>query len=70
MIDAAEATTEEPWIAARDTAVLTLLYGYGLRIRGARPDRAEAPIGARRRDRVTGKGGRERVVPVLPAVRR
>ena len=62
---------EEPWIAARDTAVLTLLYGCGLRISealGITPRRGAD----RRREtiRVTGKGGRERVVPVLPAVRR
>mgnify|MGYP001564139792 CR=1 FL=1 len=56
-----------PWIAARDTALFTLLYGCGLRIAEALglPRRA-APFG----DTLTvlGKGRKERVVPVLPAV--
>ena len=58
----------EPWIAARDTAVLTLLYAAGLRISEA--------LGLRGRDhplpevlRIRGKGGRERPVPVLPVAR-
>jgi len=63
--------TEQPWIAARDSAVLMLLYGCGLRISEALGlKRGEAPIEARDTVRVTGKGGRERVVPVLPVVRR
>jgi integrase/recombinase XerC len=71
LIDTAEAMAEEPWIAARDTAVLTLLYGCGLRISEALGiSRADAPVGTRDTIRVVGKGGRERVVPVLPAVRR
>ena len=62
---------DEPWIAARDTAVLTLLYGCGLRISEALGlTRAAAPTGNVETIRVIGKGGRERVVPVLPAVRR
>ncbi len=70
LIDTAEAMTEEPWIAARDAAVLTLLYGCGLRISEALGvKRSEAPIGSVDMLRVTGKGGRERLVPVLPAVR-
>ncbi len=71
LIDTSEAMEEEPWIAARDKAVLTLLYGGGLRISEALGlTRAEAPVGAVETIRVTGKGGRERVVPVLPAIRR
>jgi integrase/recombinase XerC len=71
LIDTSEAMEEEPWIAARDKAVLTLLYGAGLRISEALGlTRAEAPVGAVETIRVTGKGGRERVVPVLPAIRR
>ncbi len=57
-----------PWIAARDQAALTLIWGSGLRISEA--------LGLRQRDaplaeviRVTGKGGKEREVPVLPAAR-
>ena len=58
----------EDWIAARDAAVATLLYGCGLRISEA--------LGLTGRDtplpdalRIRGKGGKERIVPVLPAAR-
>ena len=58
------------WITARDTAVLALLYGSGLRISEALSlTRREAPIKGRDMLRVTGKGGKTRVVPVLPIVR-
>ncbi|WJR69284.1 tyrosine recombinase XerC [Neorhizobium sp. CSC1952] len=59
---------EEPWIAARDAAVLTLLYGCGLRISealGLRP--ADLTPGATTL-RITGKGGKTRIVPLLPIV--
>ncbi|MCT7376603.1 tyrosine recombinase XerC [Chelativorans salis] len=60
---------EEPWIAARNAAVLALLYGSGLRIGEALAlkggDIANAGDNALR---VTGKGGKTRVVPVLPVV--
>jgi integrase/recombinase XerC len=60
---------EEPWIAARNVAVLALLYGSGLRISEALSlSRAEAPRSANDALRVTGKGGKQRIVPVLPAV--
>ncbi|MDO6964896.1 tyrosine recombinase XerC [Rhizobium alvei] len=58
---------EEPWIAARNAAVLTLLYGSGLRISealGLTP--ADFPPGARTL-RITGKGGKTRIVPLLEA---
>lgn len=55
------------WIAKRDAAVLTLLYGCGLRIGEA--------LGLQQRDapttdelRIVGKGKKERMVPVLPLV--
>jgi integrase/recombinase XerC len=58
----------EPWEAARDRAVLTLLYGCGLRISEALALTAgDAPLAESLR--VTGKGGKTRLVPVLPAVR-
>ena len=60
-----------PWIIARDSAVLSLLYGAGLRISEALSlNRGEAPIG--RRDIVTirGKGGKIRTAPVIEPVRR
>ncbi|WP_300542535.1 tyrosine recombinase XerC [Maricaulis sp.] len=73
--DAARALIEETgkrqaagWIEARDAAVLLLLYGCGLRISEA--------LGLAGRDhplgeilRITGKGSKTRIVPVLPAVR-
>jgi len=60
----------EPWVLARDAAVLALLYGAGLRISEA--------LGLKRRDvagnpdalTVTGKGNKTRMVPLLPAVMR
>jgi integrase/recombinase XerC len=71
LVETSGALSEEPWIAARDTAVLMLLYGCGLRISEALGvKRGDAPIGEVESLRVLGKGGRERVVPVLPAVRR
>ena len=56
---------EVDWIAARNGAVLLLLYGSGLRISEAL---AVVRKGAEARDvlLVAGKGGRERLVPVLP----
>jgi integrase/recombinase XerC len=58
------------WTIARDTAVLLLLYGAGLRIAEALSiTLKDAPIGDRDVLRITGKGGKERLVPVLPVVR-
>jgi integrase/recombinase XerC len=71
LIASTEIESEQPWVVARNAAVLTLLYGCGLRIAEALSLTAQdAPVGEREAIRVTGKGGRERVVPVLPAVRR
>jgi integrase/recombinase XerC len=58
----------EPWIAARDWAVLLLLYGAGLRIGEAMAlTPAILPLGDTLR--VTGKRAKTRIVPLLPAVR-
>jgi len=58
----------EPWIGARDRAVLLLLYGAGLRIAEALSlTGAALPLGET--IMVTGKGGKQRVVPLLPLVR-
>ena len=58
---------ETPWIAARDMAVIALLYGAGLRIAEAlavsRADLDSASL------RVTGKGGKTRLVPLIAPVR-
>jgi integrase/recombinase XerC len=57
----------EPWEAARDRAVLTLLYGCGLRIsEGLSLRFGDVPLGDSLR--ITGKGDKTRVVPVLPQV--
>ncbi|MEQ1713155.1 MAG: tyrosine recombinase XerC [Hyphomicrobium sp.] len=55
------------WVAARDTAVLLLLYGCGLRISEALGIHfRDAPLPGRDTLRITGKGDKERMVPVLP----
>jgi integrase/recombinase XerC len=56
------------WIAARDVALLTLLYGVGLRISEALSlKRGDAPLGEWLT--IMGKRQKERVIPVLPVVR-
>ena len=58
---------ELDWVTARDCAVLLLLYGCGLRISEALGIAAkDAPTADRDVMRITGKGGKERAVPVLP----
>ena len=64
------AATQLDWIEARDTAVLLLLYGSGLRISEALSiTPRDAPTELRDVMRITGKGRKERVVPVLPVTR-
>ena len=58
----------EPWIAARDWAVLLLLYGAGLRISEALSLTGDT-LPAGDTIRVTGKRAKMRVVPLLPQVR-
>lgn len=65
LLHMASDTHPKPWIAARDTAVLTLLYGCGLRISEALGlNGADWPL--REALTIRGKGGKERQVPVLP----
>ncbi|WP_119390623.1 tyrosine recombinase XerC [Taklimakanibacter lacteus] len=66
--DALADTETPPWVTARDAAVLTLLYGCGLRISEAL---GLTPHGVGH-DPLTilGKGGKTRIVPVLPVARR
>ena len=60
---------EEPWVAARNSAVLTLLYGCGLRINEALSLTLEnAPTTNTNSIKIVGKGGKERLVPILPVV--
>jgi integrase/recombinase XerC len=67
-LEAAGHLHDEPWLAARDVALFTLLYGCGLRLGEA--------LGMTRRDApqgdtmvITGKGRKQRMVPVLAVVR-
>lgn len=67
--------SDEPWIGARDAALLMLLYGCGLRIGEALAlNRRDAPgsvagsVAGGAMLRVTGKGNKQRMVPVLPVV--
>ena len=69
MIDTVGMQSQDSWHSARDMAVVTLLYGCGLRISEA--------LGLMGRDlplgeslRILGKGRKERIVPVLPVARR
>ncbi len=69
MIDTVGTGPRADWTAARDAAVVTILYGSGLRISEA--------LGLTGADatlpevlRIDGKGGKQRMVPVLPAARR
>jgi integrase/recombinase XerC len=68
MIDTVGEQARDDWIAARDVAVVTLLYGCGLRISEAMSLTGAAhPLPDVLR--ITGKGGKERLVPVLPVTR-
>jgi len=68
LADGVRALAADDWIGARDRAVLLLMYGSGLRIAEALSlTGGDAPLGETLV--VTGKGGKQRVVPVLPLVR-
>jgi integrase/recombinase XerC len=68
LLDGAACSPKAQWIAARDVALLTLIYATGLRIGeavsldAAALDDGEALV-------IRGKGGKERLVPLLPAAR-
>lgn len=68
LVDAPPALVTSVWQAKRDVALLTLLYGCGLRISEALGLKcSEAPRGDL--VTITGKGRKQRLVPVLPVVR-
>lgn len=68
LADLVEANATEDWIGERDRAVLLLMYGAGLRIAEALSlTGADLPLGETLT--VTGKGGKQRVVPLIPLVR-
>lgn len=67
MIEETGLLPQAAWVRARDAAIITLLYGCGLRIsealslkKGDIPDSDAL--------RIVGKGNKERIVPVLPVV--
>ena len=71
LITSARIEAREPWLGYRDTALLMLLYGGGLRIGEAlRLNRRDIGVDPRglRGLRVLGKGNKERLVPILPIV--
>lgn len=69
LIEAAGDRPGDDWVAARDAAVLTLLYGCGLRISEAL-NLTGAAVPLSETLRIIGKGGKERIVPVIGAARR
>lgn len=71
LVVAAHGGPNQDWLGARDTAVLLLLYGSGLRISEAlRLLTRDAPVPGRDMLRIAGKGGKERLIPVLPVTQR
>lgn len=68
-LDVAALKGQEKWIGARNRAVLLLLYGAGLRIAEALGMKLrDAPLPPRDTARVKGKGGKERLMPILPVI--
>jgi integrase/recombinase XerC len=68
MIDTVKMQSDEAWVSARDTAIVTVMYGCGLRISEALSLRiSDTPLPEVLR--IVGKGNKERIVPVLAAAR-
>lgn len=68
LADLIAGSASQDWIGARDRAVLLLMYGSGLRIAEALSLKGcDAPF--RETLQVTGKGGKQRIVPILPITR-
>ena len=68
LVDLVRDLGEDSWTGARDRAVLLLLYGSGLRIAEALSlTGSDVPLGDALK--VTGKGGKERIVPILDVTR-
>ena len=69
IVDKKTQLDDEPWVASRNAAILTLCYGCGLRISEAL-SLTPADFGDKNTTSiyVTGKGGKTRLVPVIPAV--
>ncbi len=72
-LEVVEEISDEPWVGKRDKALLSLLYGCGLRLGEALKLSRDEGLRATRSDAtlmIQGKGGKQRLVPVLPAVGR
>lgn len=68
LLDSVDLLPGQPWETQRDVALFTLLYGCGLRISEAlQLNRGDAPVGESLT--VTGKGNKQRMLPVLPIIR-
>ena len=66
-----EGEEREPWVLARDAAVLALCYGAGLRISEALSiRRGDAPVGETDAVTIVGKGQKSRSAPIIPPVRK
>lgn len=68
LIDNGDLLDDEPWIAARDIAVMALCYGGGLRISEALAITAD-DLKEKNAIRIVGKGNKTRLVPILPVIR-
>lgn len=68
LIETIAEQSQDDWIAARDQAVVILMYGCGLRISEALSLKG-CDTSLPETLRITGKGGKEREVPVLPIIR-
>jgi integrase/recombinase XerC len=68
LMESAGEYADEPWIGARNVALLTLLYGCGLRISEALAVTPQMIAGGPQTLSVKGKGGKTRLVPLLPQV--
>lgn len=69
MLELADDEDQPRWVAARDLALFMLLYGGGLRIGEALMLDVGTVRGAGDTLRITGKGNKQRIVPLLPRVR-
>ena len=70
-LDVVEELSDELWVGKRNKALLTLLYGCGLRLGEALKLSRDEGLRALDGDAslvISGKGGKQRLVPVLPAV--
>ncbi len=69
-LDAVEQLAQEPWQGVRDKALYMLMYGCGLRIAEALSLNVGDIMGAGDAFTITGKGNKQRLVPLLPIVKK